>query len=111
MKKFFLKYFNLLLDKFFYRSFILIEGDSLPKQMPLRTIVVAAEDDEFWCVGLKCPCGCDYTIELPVIKEAKPRWDIKFNSQNKISLHPSVFLKKGCKSHFWIKNGKVVWCD
>ncbi|HFX7562013.1 DUF6527 family protein [Acinetobacter bereziniae] len=19
--------------------------------------------------------------------------------------------KKGCKSHFWIRNGKVIWCD
>lgn len=69
-------------------------GDSLPKLMPLRASVVAAEDDEFWCVGLKCTCGCGYTIELPVIKEAKPRWDIQINSENKISLYPSVFLKK-----------------
>lgn len=52
MKRFFLKYFNLLLDKILYRSFVLIEGDSLPKLMPIRAIVVAAEDDEFWCVGL-----------------------------------------------------------
>ena len=87
MKKIFLKYFNLLLDKIFYRSFVLIEGDSLPKQMPLRTIVVAAEDDEFWCVGLKCPCGCGYTIELPVIKEAKPRWDI-----SKRPLNPTFLI-------------------
>lgn len=56
--------------------------------------IQAAEDDEFWCVGLKCTCGCGYTIELPVIKEAKPRWDIQINSENKISLYPSVFLKK-----------------
>lgn len=95
MKRVFLKYFNLLLDKILYRSFVLIEGDSLPKQMPLRTIVVAAEDDEFWCVGLKCPLWLWlHNRVAPVIKEAKPRWDIKFDSQNKISLHPSVFLKK-----------------
>lgn len=111
MKMFFLKYFNLLLDLFFYRSFILIRGDALPKKMPIRSIVVTVEDNEFWCVGFKCPCGCGYTIELPIIKEAKPRWDLKVNPHNKISLHPSIFLKKGCKSHFWIKEGKVIWCD
>ncbi|MEG0619333.1 MAG: DUF6527 family protein [Bacilli bacterium] len=27
-----------------------------------------------------------------------------------MNLYPSVFLKKGCKSHFWIKNGKIIWC-
>ncbi len=107
MKRFFLKYFNLLLDKILYRSFVLIEGDSLPKLMPIRAIVVVAEDDEFWCVGLKCPCGCGYTIELPVIKEAKPRWDIKINSQNKISLYPSVFLKKAVNPIFGLKMEKL----
>ena len=67
-------------------------GDSLPKLMPLRAIVVAAEDDEFWCVGLKCTCGCGYTIELPVIKEAKPRWDIQINS--------ALLHKPICKGFF-----------
>ena len=91
MKQFFFKYLTLFLDKVSSRSVILLEGDSLPPKMPIRSIVVAIEDEEIWCVGLKCPCGCGYTIE--------------------ISLFPSVFLKKGCKSHFWIKNGKILWCN
>ena len=111
MKQFFFKYLTLFLDMVFSRSVIQLNGDSLPDKMPIRSIVVAIEDDEIWCVGLKCPCGCGYTIELPIIKEAKPRWDININSQNQISLFPSVFLKKGCKSHFWIKNGKITLCN
>ena len=111
MKQFFFKYLTLFLDIVFSRSVIQLNGDSLPDKMPIRSIVVAIEDDEIWCVGLKCPCGCGYTIELPIIKEAKPRWDININSQNQISLFPSVFLKKGCKSHFWIKNGKITLCN
>ena len=111
MKHFFFKYLTLFLVMVFSRSVIQLNGDSLPDKMPIRSIVVAIEDDEIWCVGLKCPCGCGYTIELPIIKEAKPRWDININSQNQISLFPSVFLKKGCKSHFWIKNGKITWCN
>lgn len=111
MKQFFFKYLTLSLDEVFSRSVMLVEGDSLPPQMPIRSIVVTVEDEEIWCVGLKCPCGCGYTIELPIIKEAKPRWDLNINLQNQISLYPSVFLKKGCKSHFWVKNGKIIWCS
>ena len=62
MKQFFFKYLTLFLDKVSSRSVILLEGDSLPPKMPIRSIVVAIEDEEIWCVGLKCPCGCDYTI-------------------------------------------------
>ena len=104
------KYSTLILDKFLARSTLIVNGDSLPKKMPIRTIVVAIESDETWCVGLKCPCGCGYIIELPIIEEAKPRWDISLNSKGKITLHPSVFLKRGCKSHFWIKSGRIIWC-
>lgn len=111
MKQFFFKYLTLSLDKVFSRSVMLVEGDSLPPQMPIRSIVVTVEDEEIWCVGLKCSCGCGYTIELPIIKEAKPRWDLNINLQNQISLYPSVLLKKGCKSHFWVKNGKIIWCS
>lgn len=98
------------LDNLFTRSTLIIEGDSLPNKMPMRSIVVTMEDEEVWCAGFKCPCGCCRIIELPIIQEAKPRWDLKINSKNQISLHPSVFLKNGCKSHFWVKNGKVIWC-
>ena len=111
MKLLFFKYLTLFLDKFSSRSVVLIEGDSLPENMPIRSIVVAVEGEEIWCVGLKCPCGCGYTIELPIIKEARPRWDLNINSQNQISLFPSIFPKKGYKSHFWIKNGKITWCN
>ncbi|MEA1099712.1 DUF6527 family protein [Escherichia coli] len=24
-------------------------------------------------------------------------------------MYPSVWLKDGCQSHFWIKKGRVVW--
>lgn len=99
------------LDRLFRRSILVIEGDSLPNKMPMRSIVVAFEENEFWCVGMKCPCGCGRIIELPIIDEASPRWDIEINSKNQVSLHPSVFLKIGCESHFWLKNGKIIWCD
>jgi len=26
--------------------------------MPRRDLVLAREDDEDWCVGMRCPCGC-----------------------------------------------------
>ncbi|WP_366917114.1 DUF6527 family protein [Pseudomonas rhodesiae] len=58
---------------------------------------------------MKCPCGCGRTIELLVIQEAKPRWDIEVDADGLPSLIPSVWLTSGCKSHFWLKRGRVIW--
>lgn len=93
------------------RRLVLVEGDSLPKSVPRRNIVLAREDGEDWCVGMHCPCGCGDVIELLLILEAKPRWDISIDSRDRPSLAPSVWRKTGCKSHFWLRKGRVQWCD
>ncbi len=93
------------------RRMIVIEGDSLPQSMPRRDLVLAREDGEDWCVGMRCPCGCGDIIELLVIAEAKPRWDVKADRENRPTLSPSVWRKTGCRSHFWVRRGRVHWCD
>ena len=55
-----------------------------------------------------CPCGCDSIIELNLLEDSKPLW--KYNIDNKkITISPSVWRKIGCKSHFFIRTGKVHW--
>ncbi|WP_245262997.1 DUF6527 family protein [Mesorhizobium australicum] len=58
---------------------------------------------------MKCPCGCGRTIELLVFPEAKPRWSLKVDRRRRPSLTPSVWLQTGCRSHFWVRNGRVHW--
>jgi hypothetical protein len=93
------------------RRLIVIEGDSLPQSMPRRDLVLAREDGEDWCVGMRCPCGCGDIIELLVIAEAKPRWDVRADRERRPTLSPSVWRKTGCRSHFWVRRGRVQWCD
>ncbi len=93
------------------RSLRIIEGDSLPARLSRRTLVLARDDGEDWCVGMRCPCGCGEVIELLIVPEAKPRWNITTDTKGRPSLSPSVWRQKGCRSHFWLKNGRVHWCE
>jgi hypothetical protein len=93
------------------RGLKIVEGDSLPERMPRRNLVLARKDDEDWCVGMRCPCGCGQTIELLLVREAKPRWDLLIDPTGRPSLTPSVWLQTGCRSHFWLRRGRVEWCD
>ncbi|MBX3303009.1 MAG: hypothetical protein KF899_01230 [Parvibaculum sp.] len=93
------------------RSLIVVEGDMLPKRLPFWSLVMARDDCEDWSVGLRCPCGCGQRLEMMLLKGVKPRWDISVDPKGHVSLHPSVWLREGCKSHFWVKGGKIVWCE
>ncbi|CQJ03924.1 DUF6527 family protein [Yersinia sp. 2544 StPb PI] len=91
------------------RRVIIIEGDTPPLKLPLRNLVIAREDNEDWAVAFRCPCGCGKRLELLLIKEAKPNWSINVDQRNIPTLTPSVWLQKDCKSHFWLRNGKIIW--
>jgi hypothetical protein len=93
------------------RGLKILEGDSLPERLPRRDLVLAREGDEDWCVGMRCPCGCGQSIELLLVREAKPRWDLLIDPSGHPSLRPSVWLQTGCRSHFWLRRGRVEWCD
>lgn len=93
------------------RGLKVVDGDSLPTKLPHRDLVLAREGGEDWTVGMRCPCGCGRTIELLLIREAKPRWDLMLDASGRPSLKPSVWLQGGCRSHFWLRRGRVEWCD
>ena len=91
------------------RRVIIIEADTPPHKLPRRNLVLAREENEDWAVAFLCPCGCGSRLELLLIKEAKPNWSISLGPGDRPTLHPSVWLTKGCKSHFWLRGGKVFW--
>lgn len=93
------------------RRLRVIEQDSLPARMPLRDLVMTKDDGDAWSVGMLCPCRCGSMIELLVIPGAKPRWDVDIDKKGRPSLKPSVWRQSGCRSHFWLRNGRVFWCE
>lgn len=89
---------------------LVVEGDELPAQLPKRTLVVAREDGVDWVAGMLCPCGCDRRIELMLLAGVKPRWRTEVDQAGLPSLHPSVWVQTGCRSHFWLTHGFIRWC-
>lgn len=93
------------------RKLVVVGGDSLPERLPWRNLVLARGDGEDWCVGLRCPCGCGRRLEMMLLKEVRPRWDLTVDDRGRPTLHSSVWLREGCRAHFWVRQGKVVWCE
>jgi len=93
------------------RRLTIVKGDSLPSTLPRRNLVLAQDEDGDWCVGMRCPCGCGYAIELMLIREVTPRWDLSVDAIGRPTIYPSVWLQRGCWSHFWLRGGRIQWCD
>lgn len=98
-----------LLHLFSGNRYLVQRSDELPEQVHERRIYLIGESAEPWLIALQCPCGCKSLIQLNTLKEAKPRWSYELHPFGRISLTPSIWRKVGCKSHFWVRNGKVVW--
>jgi len=91
------------------RRLVRVQGDEMPEHLPARRLVLLHDGSENWSIGMRCPCGCKETIELMLLKAAKPRWDLTFNAKGQPSLSPSILRRSGCRSHFWVRGGKVEW--
>lgn len=92
------------------RKVVIVRGDTPPDIIPNRNLFLAREGKEDWAVAFMCPCGCGDRLELLLVPEVKPRWSMVVHDNRTATLYPSVWRTSNCRSHFWIKKGKVVWC-
>jgi hypothetical protein len=84
--------------------------EELPDDLRPGVVYVLGENRFRWSVATLCPCGCGAVLQMSVMQEGRPRWQLHEHEDGTISLHPSVWRKEGCRSHFFLRRGKVVWC-
>jgi len=82
----------------------------LPDHIDSKTLYIAGEGKYKWFVAMKCPCGCEETIQLSLEKDSSPRWHLSEHFDGTVSLYPSIWRNKRCLSHFWIKRSTINWC-
>lgn len=106
LNKFIKLFYNLCFKHKNYKIKYLIDP---PDNIQSETIYIIGDRNKYWALYFKCPCGCGADIALNILEDTKLFWKYKI-IKNKITIIPSINRIVGCKSHFLIKNGKVVWC-
>jgi hypothetical protein len=75
----------------------------MPKELEAGVLYVS---EEFGAVAHLCPCGCGSKVRTPL---GPTEWSLKITNHGP-SLFPSIGnWQLPCKSHYWIKNGKIIW--
>jgi Family of unknown function (DUF6527) len=90
-----------------YRS---VRAEDLPDRLSPLRVYLAGEGDNLWAAAMVCPCGCGEVIELNLLTQARPCWSVQEHGDGTVSLVPSVWRQKGCKSHFVLRHGRINWC-
>ena len=85
----------------------------MPRVLEPETVYLIGDGQLPWSAALLCPCGCKAIIHLSLVSGGggdQARWNAKRNFNGSVSLHPSVWRKRGCRSHFFLRRGHIVWC-
>ena len=85
-------------------------GADLPNRLNKNTLYVVHEDGFLEHASMMCPCGCKKILHMNLIPDERPLWKLIKHENGTVSLHPSVWRRKGCNSHFWLRNSRVKWC-
>lgn len=83
--------------------------DDPPDVIASGMIYLIGDAPKPWAASFLCPCGCGETISLSLITTDRPSWRVQLSKSGQITLSPSVWRTKGCRSHFFIRGGQVVW--
>lgn len=79
--------------------------ESIPKDIDNGTLYVSMR---FATAIHKCACGCGEQVVTPF---SPTDWKLLFDGES-VSLNPSIGnWSFNCRSHYWIRNGKVVWAE
>lgn len=83
--------------------------DDFPEDIVEKKVYIVGENNFYWVLVFKCPCGCSKTINLNLLKDASPNWKFTIGEDNLITIRPSIWRNTGCKSHFFITEGSIIW--
>ena len=91
-----------------YRTVIVQEN--IPETLEQKVIYIVEEDGYREQAAMTCPCKCGSILHMNLLEDERPCWTVTIHADTTTSLHPSVWRKKGCRSHFWFRAGRVYWC-
>jgi hypothetical protein len=92
------------------RLIIITYVDNVPKKFKANVLYAVGRTDP-WRVAMLCPCGCKCTIHLSLLKDDRPKWHLAISDAGLPTLQPSILRIAGCKSHFFLIKGEVIWCE
>lgn len=85
--------------------------DELPRRLDPTKLYVIREKSLLLQASMNCPDGCGTVINLNLLSDDHPCWKLHIDQAGAPTLSPSVWRREGCGAHYFLRAGKVVWCQ
>jgi hypothetical protein len=85
------------------------DHDPDPRELGPRTFAIVGSPKLRKYAHFRCPCGCRDVIVLSDNPTLRPRWTFTPDTARRPTVVPSVWRTKGCRSHFLIQRGRIIW--
>jgi len=95
---------------FKYRAKMILENPK-PEEIKKNIVYIVGGKNYVKWAYLKCPDCCGETILLSLVSNKGPSWKIKQDKKGRVTRYPSIFKQDGCRSHFFIIDGNLVWLN
>ncbi len=106
IKRLFIWLQNLFRQERLYRAKFV---NDIPDKLTYKEIYIIENEGCNWQAVMICPCGCNKILHMNLMEEYHPSWKFTLLKKDIISLNPSINRIVGCKSHFFVTEGKVIW--
>ena len=80
-------------------------------KISVEELIVVDDDGIKKWACLRCPGGCGASISLSLNQQRRPRWKVLTDFWARPTVEPSVHQQNECGCHFWIKGGRIEWCQ
>lgn len=100
-------WYNRLFKREKHYKYKYVEG--VPDELKPGILYIISNDNFYWQIVMLCPCGCKKALHMNLMKGNNPKWKFEIDKKKRISLFPSIDRTVGCKSHFWVRKGKIIW--
>ena len=92
------------------QTFTVVPVAELPDALNAGKLYVLSSPTS-WAAAMLCPCGCHDTIQLSLLREDSPSWRLFIGKKRRPTLEPSIRRTRACRAHFFLRAGKINWCD
>jgi hypothetical protein len=90
-------------------AYVLVPVGDEPDELAAMRLYAVGENGHLWHATMLCPCGCEERISLNLLPDDSPCWTLSEHAGGP-TLHPSVWRHVGCRSHFFLRSGRIEWC-
>ena len=109
-KRLFRHAYDRLYDRLVPRYRTRFVEDLLPNSLGRRILYIVQEDGFLEQAAMLCPCGCGRVLQMNLLPDERPCWQLTRHDDGTATLYPSVWRKKDCGAHFWFRRGRIQWC-